>query len=54
MEIIGLSRYYGEVKAGEIGVILNSFGLFEIYAYMGRAAEIIHAEKGDIVEIQYQ
>lgn len=52
-EITGLNRYYAEVKVGEIGAIIDSFGLFEIYAYMGSAAKILYAGKGDTVEIQY-
>lgn len=52
-EIVGINRYYAEAKTDEIGSIIDSYGLFEIYAYIADAAKILHAEKGDIVEIRY-
>lgn len=53
IEITGMNKYYAEVRAGELGTIIDSFGLLEIYAYTDSAAKILNAKKGDIVEVSF-
>ncbi len=53
-EISGIKRCYSDAKKGETAVVVNSFGLLEIYSYMGNAARTINAKKGDIVWLCFQ
>lgn len=50
-KISGIKKCYAEAKEGEPGAIINSFNLIEIFSYMGNAARLFDAKKGDIVEI---
>ena len=52
VEIAGIKEYYAEVREGELGAIINSLGLLEVYAYMSNAAKVIGSVKGDIVEVR--
>ena len=52
IDVAGIKKYYAEVKEGETGVIIDSFGLLEIYAFMGDAAKIHGLRKGDVVEVR--
>ena len=51
VEITGIRKYYAEVNKGEPATIINSFGLFEIYAYMDDAAKALNVKKGISIEI---
>lgn len=51
VEITGIKKYYAEVNKGEPGTIFNSFGLFEIYAYLDDAAKMLNVKKGISIEI---
>lgn len=53
IEITGINKYYGELIAGELGAIINSFGFLEIYAYRGNAAKLLNVRKGDIMEVKW-
>jgi len=50
-DFTGIKKYYAEVNKGEPGTIINSFGLFEIYTYMGDAAKMLNVKKGAPVEV---
>ena len=52
-KINGIRKSYADTKEGEPAVIINSFNLVEVFAYMGNAAKILNARKGDIVEINF-
>jgi S-adenosylmethionine hydrolase len=42
----GLRRFYAEIKEGEIGCLVNSFGYVEVYCYRGDAQRFLRAGKG--------
>lgn len=50
-EMTGIKRYYAEAEGDVTAPIINSFGLLEIYRYMGDAAKALNAGKGEVVEI---
>ncbi|HBI23315.1 MAG TPA: hypothetical protein DDX84_03710 [Nitrospiraceae bacterium] len=50
-DFTGIKKYYAEVNKGEPGTIFNSFGLFEIYAYLDDAAKMLNVKKGISIEI---
>lgn len=50
-KISGIRKCYAETKEGELGAIINSFNLIEIFSYMGNAAQVLNAKKGDVVEM---
>ena len=45
---------YAEAAVGETAAVINSFGLLELYSYMGNAAEKINAGKGDGVSLFFK
>ncbi len=51
---LSLRRCYAEAGVGETAAVINSFGLLEIYSYMGNAAEKINAGKGDGVSLFFK
>ena len=53
IEMTGIKRYYAEAEGDETAPIINSFGLLEIYRYMGDASKALNAGKGDAIEVQY-
>lgn len=53
IEIAGIKKYYAEVKEGEPGAIIGSFGLLEIFTYMGDAATIHNLRKGEVVVVKW-
>lgn len=50
-EIQGIKNFYEELSPGEVGAIINSFGLLEIFVCKSDAARILKIERGDIVRI---
>lgn len=52
-KISGIRKCYAETKEGELGAIINSFNLIEIFSYMGNAAQVLNAKKGDVVEMKF-
>jgi len=51
---LSLRRCYAEAAVGETAAVINSFGLLELYSYMGNAAEKINAGKGDGVSLFFK
>jgi S-adenosylmethionine hydrolase len=49
--IRGLDSYYAQRSAQELGIIINSWGLFEIFANGGSAAQATGAVEGTVVSI---
>ncbi len=52
-KINGVRKSYADTKEGEPAVIINSFNLVEVFAYLGNAAKILKAHKGDLVEVKF-
>ncbi len=50
--IKGISKFYEEIKTGQIGVLINSFGFLEVFVSSGNAAKVLHAKKGDQVTVK--
>ena len=49
-----LRKCYAEAGVGEIAAVINSFGLLEVYSYMGNAAEKVNAKKSDEVSLYFK
>ncbi len=49
-----LRNCYAEAVAGETAAVINSFGLLELYSFMGNAADKIHANRGDKVRLYFK
>lgn len=49
-----LKKCYAEAKVGETAAVINSFGLLELYSFMGNAAKKVHAKKGDKVSLYFK
>ena len=49
-----LRKCYAEAVVGETAAVINSFGLLELYSFMGNAAEKINAKKGDRVSLYFK
>jgi S-adenosylmethionine hydrolase len=50
----GLDMYYAQRAPNELGLIMNSWGLLEIFANRGRADHITGAGEGSRVSIRRQ
>ncbi len=50
-EMAGIRKYYAELTPGELGAIINSFSLLEIYAYKASAARVLNSKKGEVVTV---
>lgn len=51
---ISLRKCYAEAAFGEMAAVINSFGLLELYSFMGSAAEKLNARKGDAVSLYFK
>ena len=50
---MSLRNCYAEAASGETAAVINSFGLLELYSFMGNAAEKLNARKGDPVSLHF-
>src|SRR5262245_45711071 len=51
--INGLDSHYAQRSRGELGLVVNSWGLFEIFANGGNAAQVTGASEGSPVNMSY-
>jgi hypothetical protein len=49
--IRGVDDYYSQRSAGELGMIMNSWELLEVFAYGGKAAVVTGAAEGASIKI---
>ncbi|MCC6543505.1 MAG: SAM-dependent chlorinase/fluorinase [Nitrospirae bacterium] len=51
---ISIRKYYAEAVFGKLAAVINSFGLIELFSFMGNAAEEFNAGKGDVVRLFFK
>jgi S-adenosylmethionine hydrolase len=52
--IRGVDDYYSQRSPGELGMIMNSWGLLEVFVYGGKAAMVTGAAEGSPIKIWHE